>query len=93
MRVNNTVSQHRVVLAEDREKFKELLLKRLTDCGWRDQVLDLVQDFIKKNKGSMITLDMLINDITPLARALVPSAIKKEMLKEIKAHLSLQKKQ
>lgn len=89
MIVDNSVPQQRLVLTGNHE-FKELLLRRLTECGWRDQVRLLVRDFIMRNDCSKVTLNMLIANITPVARALVPETVKKEMLREIKARLRTQ---
>lgn len=85
--INNTTTHQRLVLTGNHERFKELLLRRLTECGWRDQVRMLVRDFIMKNDSSKVTINMLITNITPLARALVPETVKKEMIQEIKARL------
>lgn len=74
-------------------RFKELLRRRLIECGWRDQVRMLVRDFVKENDSSNVTLDMLITKVTPRARALVPDPVKKELLQKIKTHLLTQKDQ
>ncbi|KAI8427884.1 hypothetical protein MSG28_002244 [Choristoneura fumiferana] len=73
--------------------FKELLRRRLIECGWRDQVRMLCRDMVKENDGGNVTFDMLVNRVTPRARALVPDPVKKELLQKIKTHLLTQKDQ
>lgn len=74
-------------------RFKELLRRRLIECGWRDQVRMLCRDMVKENDGGNVTFDMLVNRVTPRARALVPDPVKKELLQKIKTHLLTQKDQ
>ncbi|XP_050362406.1 enhancer of yellow 2 transcription factor-like isoform X1 [Nymphalis io] len=73
--------------------FKELLRRRLIECGWRDQVRMLCRDVVKENEGSNVTFDMLLTRVTPQARALVPDSVKKELLLKLKTHLLTQKDQ
>ncbi|CAH0404828.1 unnamed protein product [Chilo suppressalis] len=93
MTVNNTIAHQRLILSGDRERFKELLRKRLIECGWRDQVRMLCRDVVKERENSDVSFDMLVNRVTPRARALVPDTVKKELLQKIKTHLLTQKDQ
>ncbi|CAB3231043.1 unnamed protein product [Arctia plantaginis] len=91
MTVNNTIAHQRLILSGDRERFKELLRRRLIECGWRDQVRVLCRDAVKENESSNVTFDGLVSKVTPRARALVPDTVKKELLQKIKTHLLTQK--
>ncbi|XP_028159292.1 enhancer of yellow 2 transcription factor-like isoform X1 [Ostrinia nubilalis] len=93
MTVNNTIAHQRLILSGDRERFKELLRRRLIECGWRDQVRMLCRDVVKENDTTNVTFDMLVTKVTPRARALVPDTVKKELLQKIKTHLLTQKDQ
>ncbi|XP_041977763.1 enhancer of yellow 2 transcription factor-like [Aricia agestis] len=93
MTVNNTIAHQRLILSGDRERFKELLRRRLTECGWKDQVRLLCRDVVKESDSSNITFDMLVTRVTPRARAIVPDTVKKELLQKIKTHLLTQKDQ
>ncbi|XP_077301667.1 transcription and mRNA export factor ENY2-like [Arctopsyche grandis] len=86
-----TVANQRLVLTGDRERFKELLRRRLLECGWRDQIRMLCRDVVKENEGSNISIDTLVTTVTPRARSLVPDTVKKELLQKIKSHLVSQK--
>ncbi|CAK1549920.1 unnamed protein product [Leptosia nina] len=93
MTVNNTIAHQRLILSGDRERFKELLRKRLIECGWRDQVRMLCRDVVRENESNNISFDMLVTRVTPRARAAVPDTVKKELLQKIKTHLLTQKDQ
>ncbi|CAK1603122.1 unnamed protein product [Parnassius mnemosyne] len=93
MTVNNTIAHQRLILSGDRERFKDLLMRRLIECGWRDQVRMLCREVVKENEGSNINFDTLVTRVTPRARALVPDTVKKELLQKIKSHLLTQKDQ
>ncbi|XP_053616729.1 enhancer of yellow 2 transcription factor-like [Plodia interpunctella] len=93
MTVNNTIAHQRLVLSGDRERFKELLRRRLIECGWRDQVRMLCREAVKDSDSNNVTFDILVNRVTPRARALVPDTVKKELLQKIKTHLLTQKDQ
>ncbi|KPI93789.1 PREDICTED: enhancer of yellow 2 transcription factor-like [Papilio xuthus] len=87
MTVNNTIAHQRLILTGDRERFKDLLMRRLIECGWRDQVRMLCREAVKENEGGNVNFDTLVSRVTPRARALVPDTVKKELLQKIKTHL------
>lgn len=91
MTINNTIINQRLILNGDRERFKDLLRKRLIECGWRDQIRLLCRDAVKETDSKNVTLDYLVNRVTPRARALVPDTVKKELLQKLKTHLLTQK--
>ncbi|XP_011299564.1 transcription and mRNA export factor ENY2 [Diachasma alloeum] len=79
----------RLVMVGDRDGLKELLRRRLVECGWRDQVKIICKDLIKEN-GHDITYDILLATVTSTARSLVPDSVKKELLQKIKNQLLAQ---
>lgn len=74
-------------------RFRELLRRRLIECGWRDQVRMLCREAVKENESANVTFDMLVTKVTPRARALIPDTVKKELLQKIKTYLLTQKDQ
>lgn len=90
MTVNKTIAHNRLISSVDREKFKDLLRKRLIECGWRDQVRMLCRDIIKETDRKNLNVEELVSKVIPQARALVPDAIKKELYEKIKEHLITQ---
>lgn len=62
----------------------ELVQTRLIECGWTDQVKLACRKTILENSEKRVpTVDELITHITPKARAMVPDAVKRELLREL----------
>ncbi|GLH15982.1 hypothetical protein R5R35_005636 [Gryllus longicercus] len=83
-----TSIEQSLILSGEKDRFKELLRTRLTECGWRDQIQMLCRQIVKERGVQNITADELIGEVTAKGRALVPDAVKKELLQKIKAHFS-----
>ncbi|EDV92873.1 enhancer of yellow 2b transcription factor [Drosophila grimshawi] len=71
----------------DTTALKDLLEKRLNDCGWRQQIEQLVRSILEARGVENITHDQLAAEIIPTARALVPYVVRKEMLLRVRAAL------
>ncbi|XP_014488018.1 PREDICTED: transcription and mRNA export factor ENY2 isoform X1 [Dinoponera quadriceps] len=84
-----TAPHQRLVMVGDRDGLKELLRRRLVECGWRDQVKLISKELIKEH-GHDITYEMLLSTVTTKARALVPDSVKKELLQKIRNQLIAQ---
>ncbi|XP_074112777.1 enhancer of yellow 2 [Cotesia typhae] len=84
-----TAPHQRLVMVGDRDGLKELLRRRLVECGWRDQVKIICKELIKE-KGNDITYDSMLSTVTSRARTLVPDSVKKELLQKIKSQLMAQ---
>ncbi|KAL7304582.1 transcription and mRNA export factor ENY2-like [Trichogramma pretiosum] len=82
-------TQHTLVKAGDRDSLKELLRRRLVECGWKDEVKLMCKEIIKEN-GQDITYDALLAKVTTRARSRVPDIVKRELLQKIKNQLLLQ---
>ena len=87
--MRNSINQQLVETGE-REKLKELLRVRLSECGWRDQLKQHCKDIIKQRGLEHVTVDDLVQEITPQARQLVPDSVKKELLQRIRTFLAKQ---
>ena len=70
-------------------RLKELLRRRLVECGWRDEVKLICKEIIKEN-GQDITYDSLLSMVTARARSRVPDIVKRELLEKIKNQLMAQ---
>ncbi|XP_031639135.1 enhancer of yellow 2 transcription factor-like [Contarinia nasturtii] len=88
MTLTKAVDQMTILLG-DRAKLKDLLRLRLTECGWNDEVRLLCRDVIKEDGGN-VNAEKIVKQVTPKARALVPDAVKRELLQKIKTILSTQ---
>lgn len=84
-----TAPHQRLVMVGDRDVLKELLRRRLVECGWRDQVKLICKELVKEH-GHDITYDKLLSTVTTKARTVVPDSVKKELLQKIKNQLIAQ---
>ncbi|ALC46658.1 maker205 [Drosophila busckii] len=66
---------------------KDLLQKRLDDCGWSSSVEHLVRKALQEESEGNISQEQLVEQIIPLARALVPEEIHKEMMIRVREAL------
>jgi enhancer of yellow 2 transcription factor len=71
----------------ERERLKELLRNRLKECGWREQLKNHCREVIAIKGLNNVTVDSLVQDVTPKARAAVPDYVKKELLQNIRDYL------
>lgn len=62
--------------------------ERLIECGWRDEMKALCRAFARKKGKSNVTVDDLVQVITPKGRALVPDSVKAELLQRIRTFLA-----
>ncbi|EDW96418.1 enhancer of yellow 2b transcription factor [Drosophila yakuba] len=71
----------------DSVALKDLLQKRLLECGWRKDIEEMIRHTIEERGVANLSRDQLAAEIVPHARALVPDVIKKEMLMRVRAAL------
>ncbi|KAK3867358.1 hypothetical protein Pmani_005552 [Petrolisthes manimaculis] len=80
----------KLVETGEKERLKDMLRQRLTECGWRDELKEHAKDIVRERGLQKVTVDELVKEITPKGRQLVPDAVKRELLAEIKKFLSAQ---
>ena len=85
-----TLITQRLVESGEKERLKEHLRARLIESGWRDQLKMEAKEIVKEKGLERIKLEDLVQDITPKGRALVPDAVKRELLAKIKDFLAQQ---
>ncbi|EQC36438.1 enhancer-yellow 2 transcription factor [Saprolegnia diclina VS20] len=84
--VKETINQ-RLVESGEKERLKEALRQKLTECGWRDEMRTYCKELIKTKGINQITVEDLVDEITPKGRAAVPDSIKADMLERIRKFL------
>ncbi|XP_042496647.1 transcription and mRNA export factor ENY2-like [Macadamia integrifolia] len=77
----------KLIESGEKERLKELLRERLIECGWRDEMKALCRAFSRKKGRNNVTVDDLVNVITPKGRASVPDSVKAELLQRIRTFL------
>ncbi|KAG7387707.1 Transcription and mRNA export factor eny2 [Phytophthora pseudosyringae] len=75
----------RLVQSGEKERLKELLRLRLVECGWRDEMKLHCKEVIRNKGIDQVTVEDLIEEITPKGRASVPEDVKNDLLEKIKA--------
>uniref|UniRef100_A0A7S2V4S5 Transcription and mRNA export factor ENY2 n=1 Tax=Fibrocapsa japonica TaxID=94617 RepID=A0A7S2V4S5_9STRA len=84
--VRATIMQ-RLIETGEKDRLKELLRERLKDCGWRDELKEHCKEIIRNKGLEKITVDELVQEITPRGRATVPDNVKAELLQRIRKFL------
>ncbi|KAF9586007.1 Transcription and mRNA export factor eny2 [Lunasporangiospora selenospora] len=69
-----------------RDQLVELLRARLTDSGWRDDLRTYTKEKIQ-SKETSVSVDEIIKEVSPHARATIPDKIKAELLTQISAFI------
>ena len=77
----------KLVETGEKERLKTLLRAKLEECGWRDELKKYCKEVIKNKGLEKITVEELVQEITPRGRATVPAAIKAELLQRIRKFL------
>ncbi|KAI5679368.1 hypothetical protein M9H77_10318 [Catharanthus roseus] len=78
----------KLIESGEKERLKELLRERLTECGWKDEMKTLCRSFARKKGRNSVTVDDLVQVITPKGRASVPDFVKAELLQRIRSFLA-----
>ncbi|XP_073283038.1 uncharacterized protein [Primulina huaijiensis] len=58
----------KLIESGEKERLKDLLRERLVECGWKDEMKALCREFARKKGRNNVTVDDLINAITPKGR-------------------------
>ncbi|KAG7978812.1 hypothetical protein I3843_05G100400 [Carya illinoinensis] len=77
-----------MIESDEKERLKELLRERLIECGWRDEMKALCKAFARKKGRNNVTVDDLVQVVTPKGRAPVPDSVKAELLQRIRTFLT-----
>ncbi len=85
-----TLILQRLAETGEKERLREHLRARLVESGWKDQLKKEAKDLVREKGLERVKLDDLVRDITPKGRALVPDAVKRELLSKIKDFLAQQ---
>ena len=71
-----------------KEQLKELLRKRLLECGWHEDLKAHCKDVIKSKGMEKIEVEDLVREITPHGRTTVPASVKAELLSKIQQFIA-----
>mmetsp|Transcript_8040 Transcript_8040/g.18356 ORF Transcript_8040/g.18356 Transcript_8040/m.18356 type:complete len:83 (-) Transcript_8040:257-505(-) len=71
----------------EKENLKDMLRTKLVECGWRDDLREHCKEVIRSKGLERITVDELVQIITPRGRDTVPDQIKADLLQRIRQFL------
>jgi enhancer of yellow 2 transcription factor len=84
--VRATIMQ-KLIETGEKENLKEMLRTKLIECGWRDDLREHCKEVIRSKGLERITVDELVQMITPRGRDTVPDQIKADLLQRIRQFL------
>mmetsp|Transcript_4811 Transcript_4811/g.8459 ORF Transcript_4811/g.8459 Transcript_4811/m.8459 type:complete len:156 (-) Transcript_4811:43-510(-) len=69
----------------EKDRIKQALRVKLSECGWQDEMKDISKETIRSRGGvSKITVDELVSELLPRARASVPENVKSDLLGNVR---------
>ncbi|GAM22647.1 hypothetical protein SAMD00019534_058220, partial [Acytostelium subglobosum LB1] len=86
IKLRSTIHQ-KLIESGEKERLKILLRNKLVEAGWRDEVKAHCREYIKNNGGENLTIEELIQHITPVAKKKSPPQVKQDLVKRIRKFL------
>lgn len=82
------LAHRRLVETGERDKLIQTLKTRLTDCGWQDQLKEFCWKVVKDRGIDNVTIDDIVNEVSPRAKEKVPDPVRKELVELIRNFLN-----
>ena len=76
--------RHKLESSGEIDRIHHRLHVNLSECGWRNVISDAAKEAIRRKGLQPITLDQLVAELTPMARATVPTEVKVKMVEHVK---------
>ena len=70
-----------------KERLKQLLIKRLDEKGWQQGMKIQVQEIVHDKGYEKISIEDLVQELAPKAKATISEDLKKELMAEAKNSL------
>lgn len=77
-----------LVSSGEYDRLKSKLRQRLEDCGWKDHIKELCEEYVKSNGREKVTAEEIVRAVRPEGRSLVPDSVKAELLTSIRAFIT-----
>ncbi|KAL5961703.1 Transcription and mRNA export factor ENY2 [Taenia solium] len=72
----------------EREKIREMIEKKLVECGWNDRVKGACKEFIRSKGVDVVNVDDVVEAVAPSARGTVPPEVKASVLEYLRKFLA-----
>lgn len=82
------LAHRRLVETGERDKLIQTLKTRLTNCGWKDQLKQFCWNVVKERGVDNVTIDDIVNEVSPKAKEEVPDDVRKELVEQIRLFLN-----
>ncbi|VDM96188.1 unnamed protein product [Thelazia callipaeda] len=82
--------ERKFVECGERDRMKELLLQRLRESGWVEEVESMCRSCIQSKGIEQVTLEDILSDVRVQARRAVPDEVKRELMHCIRSFLQQQ---
>lgn len=83
-----SMAYSRLVETGERDRMMQQLKSQLSECGWEEDLKKFCTKVVRERGVENITLDDLINEVTPVARKNVPDRLKEESVLRIRQFLT-----
>ena len=78
--------RHKLETTGEIDRIHHSLHANLTECGWRNNVLqESAKEMIRRKGLQPITLDSLVAELVPVGRATVPNEVKVKLVEHLKS--------
>lgn len=78
----------RLVETGERDRMMQHLKQQLSQCGWEEDLRKYCARIVRERGVESITLDELVEKVTPMARKNVPDKLKEENILRIRQFLT-----
>lgn len=77
----------KLIESGEAQRLKELVRRRLEESGWHDAIRKNLADAIRRRGVENVTVDDLVEEVTPKARQSVPESVKRELMNQLEAFI------
>ncbi|CAH8515810.1 unnamed protein product [Heterobilharzia americana] len=77
--IKNKISELLIKTGE-RERLREFVENKLIETGWNEKVKQACKDYIRTKGVDHITVEEVVQAITPSARQTIPTEVKQDVL-------------
>ncbi|KAI8893615.1 transcription factor e(y)2-domain-containing protein [Globomyces pollinis-pini] len=82
------IIENKLIKTGEKDRLREYLRQRLIECGWKEELKIYCREVIQTKGLDHVTIDDLVKEITPKGKAMVPEAVKNEMMTKIRKYLT-----
>lgn len=70
------------------EALRDLLQRRLEECGWRENIRKMIRNMLDKRGVTHVSYEDIAIEVIPKARAMVPDDVRRELQMRVRAYMN-----